>query len=75
MANAGGAFIGGGFGLVGLSWAQSRRTLMALRIENRVPAGMATPAPPNPSAVCPTLLLTLLPDTLQQVFFPYLNAL
>ena len=48
MANAGGAFIGGafiggGFGLVGLSWAPSRRTLMALRIENRVPGGDANP--------------------------------
>ena len=28
---------------MGLSWAPSRRTLMALRIENRVPAGDANP--------------------------------
>ena len=43
MANASGAFIGGGFGLVGLSWAPSRRTLMALRMENRVPGWDANP--------------------------------
>ncbi len=43
MANAGGTFIGGSFGLVGWSWAPSRRTLMALRIENRFPGGDANP--------------------------------